>query len=126
MSERLGSGPVRSNRLNVVELHCKLTFGSSGAVTLTDSGFGAIAGVTKAATGRYTFTLRDRHSALLAVRWAHDTQGTVKGSAWEVFAGYSASAGTVTLSCVESGSEANPASGVVTDLVFTVKASSEG
>ena len=44
------------------ELYAKLTFGSSGAVTLT-TGYG-IASVTKSATGDYKITLSDKYVSL--------------------------------------------------------------
>ena len=46
----------------IKEIYCKLTFGSSGAVTLTE-GYG-VASAAKSATGDYLITLQDKYVSL--------------------------------------------------------------
>ena len=79
-----------------------------------------MATVTKAATGRYSVVFDEPYGTFLGLTSVYDTQGTVAGQTVEIYTGYVASTGTIVLSTTTGAAEANPASGVVLSLIFTM------
>lgn len=99
-------------------LYAKLTFGSSGAVTLT-SGVG-IASVAKSDTGDYLITLQDKYVALKNV------EGTLLKSTGEdirvqLKAEAVASSKTLSIFTLAGSSATNPSSGAVLFLKIELK-----
>lgn len=102
----------------IKEIYALLTFGSSGAVTLT-TGHG-VASAAKSGTGDYLITLQDRYVSLKMV------EGTFLSSSAEdirvqVKAEDVASAKTISILTLTGASATNPASGTKLYLKFELK-----
>lgn len=121
MSVVVGNEEVRSVERGVVEIDVAVTFGATGAVSSTDVDEAAVT-VTRATTGRYTFTFAHSYAKFLNVIAVADTQGTVVDGHYDIYTGYASSA--ISLSYVVAGSEADPASGTVHHYTFRMQASS--
>lgn len=120
MSNLYGREAIKSTDIGVVAVPVRMTFGSSGAVSSYRSFGSAVTPTVVAATdGRYLFTFAEKYADMVGLAaGAHDYQGTSTDGQWQTYTGYVASTGTVTLSHVVAGSEADPASGNVVDLIF--------
>lgn len=105
----------------VKEIYAKLTFGSSGAVTLTE-GVG-VASAAKSATGDYLITLQDSYNSLKFVEGvflsssAEDIRIQIKAQAVST-------SKTVSIFTLTGASATNPASGTVLYVKFDLKNSS--
>jgi hypothetical protein len=102
----------------IKEIYAKLTFGASGAVTLT-TGHG-VASAAKSDTGDYLITLRDKYVSLKMV------EGTFIKSSGEdirvqVKAEAVATAKTISILTLTGASATNPSSGAVLLLKFELK-----
>jgi len=102
----------------VKEIYAKLTFGSSGAVTLT-SGLG-VASAVKSATGDYLITLEDSYVKLMAVQGVF-LSSTAEDIRVQVKAESVTSAKTISIYTLTGASATNPASGTVLLLKFELK-----
>jgi hypothetical protein len=99
---------VESKDSGVVMLHGKVTIGASGAVSTDDSsGFAT----TKAATGRYTFTLDHKYPEFLGAIVNIDAQGTPSDLKDQIYTEYTVASGAITFSLLAGTTETNPASG---------------
>jgi hypothetical protein len=119
MSNLFGREAIKATSIGVVAVPVRMTFGASGAVSDYDSFGSAVTPTIVAATdGRYLFTFAEKYHDCLGYTQGHDYQGTATDGQWQTFTGYVASTGTITLSHVVAGSEADPASGNIVDLIF--------
>lgn len=111
----------------VVDLYLKVTFGASGAPTITrGKGFVSVA---KNATGVYTITLQDKYNALLGADLAWQLATTVPGvHHWSIDAETVASTKTVKVNLWDNtaagGVAKEPASGDVCYLHLALSNSS--
>lgn len=100
-----------------VSLFAKLTFGSTGAVTLT-SGNG-IKSVVKNSTGDYTITLQDTYNSLLNITHVYDETGNsgtapaAPGMFVKANAVTNATTPTIEIVTNSAGTATNPASGEI-------------
>ena len=99
-----------------VSLFAKLTFGSSGAVTLTH-GLG-IKSVVKNSTGDYTITLQDNYNSLMCVKHVYDetsNSGTAPLAPSMFIKNNAVTSTTPTIEIVlnSAGTATNPASGEI-------------
>lgn len=102
----------------IKEIYCKLTFGSSGAVTLTE-GYG-VASASKTGTGDYLITLQDKYVSLKFV------EGILLKSTGEDIRVQLKSedvngAKTIAIYTLTGASATNPSSGAVMYLKFDLK-----
>lgn len=116
MSNLYGREAIKATDIGVVAVPVRVTFGASGAVSAVRS-YGAACSVEKDDEGRYTFAFDAKYHDMVGLSaGAHDYQGTPTDGQWQIYTGYAD--GSVDLSHVVAGAEADPASGDVVDLVF--------
>lgn len=120
MSNFFGREAIKATDIGVVAIPVRMTFGASGAVASYRAyGEAVVPTIVAATDGRYLFTFAEKYYDCVGLAaGAHDYQGTATDGQWQIFAGYAAATGTMTLSHVVAGSEADPASGNIVDLVF--------
>lgn len=102
----------------VKEIYAKLTFGSSGAVTLT-TGYG-VASASKTGTGDYRITLSDKYVSLKFVEGIF-LKSSAEDIRIQLKAEDVASAKTIDILTLTGSSATNPSSGAVLYLKFDLK-----
>lgn len=102
----------------IKEVYCKLTFGSSGAVTLTE-GYG-VASAEKSDTGDYLITLSDQYVSLKFVEGIF-LKSTAEDIRIQLKAEDVDSAKTISILTLTGSSATNPSSGAVLYLKFDLK-----
>lgn len=105
----------------IKEIYALLTFGSSGAVTLT-SGVG-VSSVVKNATGDYTITLQDKYNSLKFLEGIL-LKSVAEDIRIQLYANNVASTGAVSFYTLTGAVATNPSSGATMYIKFELKNSS--
>lgn len=110
MGPIVGNDAVRSSRYGSVELHSRVTFGASGAVSSQTSSDSSGFTVTKpSGTGLYRITTDHEYSQFLSLHVVAYNQGTSKSYTFEIDSEYASK--VLDFQVVDSGTDANMASG---------------
>lgn len=131
MSNRYYRQFVNTNTPGVVKVFAQITFGSTGAPTLsTSNGAQSITSVTRNSAGDYTLVLQDLWSSLLAVKHVFNSGSSAPASpgmyikANNVATSTGGSAKSIELVFNAAGTATDPASGEIVYLEFALKNSS--
>lgn len=115
---------VQAMQKEVKMVHCKVTFGASGAPTLTRDG-DAVASVVRDAQGQFTITLQDKYVAFLGMTATLESTSaedlTIQVNQEDV-----AAAKTIEVITHAAATDTDPADGTAIHFAFELKNSTVG